>query len=71
MGTEYRFSFASHQVDVANMLLQTPFCTAVEEEEVDGDSSVTEVVTAKRSVAIMIAQVLVAEDVSFSMTVKD
>lgn len=62
MGEHYVFTFKSALVDMANMLMQMPFVS------VGGDDGGDyEVRTPKRSAAIAVAQMLVAEDCDFEM----
>jgi len=66
MGEHYVFSFKGSAIDAAGMLEQMPYAV-VGGGNSEGGYEEFEVRTAKRSVAIMIGQVLIAEDVGFEM----
>lgn len=72
MGEHYVFTFKGSAIDAAGMLEQHPFVTMTGGNHDDGEDGVAqeqyEARTAKRSVAISVAQILVAEDVPFNMT---
>jgi len=66
MGEHYVFSFKGSEIDAAGMLNQMPY-VVVGGGNSEGGYEEFEVRAAKRSAAIAVGQVLIAEDISFEM----